>query len=219
MLPHHPDDSFAGRPDLLAAYVDGELDADTAARLEAWLADHPEAAADVKAQREVLRLWEAGAPPETSETRWDAVRAGIEAGLAASAPVGVRRLRVLWWAAGLASAAALALAVYLARGPAILPQMPPPELLPPDDQVAEEPFPVVSPEDVVITSLDEDDRKALVVGGPPVGEPLALAGPGEVQLEQVRTDVQGMTPQMPRDAVVPMIHMVPAGPAPDAKGP
>ena len=65
----------------LSAWLDGELDADTRARVEAWLREHPEAAARVRlwaADRDALRarfapvLGEA-VPPALLHTAWQSV--------------------------------------------------------------------------------------------------------------------------------------------------
>ncbi len=64
--------------ELLAAYADGELDADGRAAVERWLADHPDELDDLQAQREFSPanrpLWGRALPPEPSEAVWKTVR-------------------------------------------------------------------------------------------------------------------------------------------------
>ncbi len=57
----HPDPS----PEQLTAFLDGELDVAGRARVEAWLADRPAAAAEIDGQRRVARLW--GETPRPSQ--------------------------------------------------------------------------------------------------------------------------------------------------------
>jgi anti-sigma factor RsiW len=188
----------APRPEALAAYVDGELPPAERAAVEAWLAGHPEAAAEVAALRRLSRLWEAAAPPEPSAPQWAALLAHIESALPAAAarrPLPWRRL-VGGLAAGLA-AAAVVLAVVLRDRPA--------EVVPPP---AIEPLPVVTADDVEIIRIDARDAGALVVGEPPLREALALLGPGEVIVDQVKSDVQGMDPHFQQSGP-PMIIMMP----------
>jgi anti-sigma factor RsiW len=46
-------------PARLMAYADGELEPGERARVAAWLADHPEAAAELDALGRLERLWQA----------------------------------------------------------------------------------------------------------------------------------------------------------------
>jgi anti-sigma factor RsiW len=168
-------------PELLAAYVDGELTPAECLRIEAWLAEHPEARADVEEQRRLLRCLEETAPALPAEERWAETLAKVEKALAAPPP---RRLtwprRAAVAIAGLAAAAALLwAAVWL--------NQPPPQGQPHDTSrdMAEEEWQVVSPDDIEIISMDARDRGALVVGEPPVDEPLQLLMPDEVQVNQL----------------------------------
>jgi len=118
MNPSAPDD------ELLSAWLDGELDAPTRARVDAWLRDHPEDAARVRlwaADRDALRLqcvaglaeplspaWldrlNAPAPtPAASNTpRWQ--RAGLAAALVLASGLGGAWLDRHWPAMGTAAA-------------------------------------------------------------------------------------------------------------------
>src|SRR5262245_54407800 len=72
-------------PELLAAYADGELDAAARAQVEAWLAAHPEARAELEAQRRLSRrnqkLWHASAGPSPSEASWARVLNRVQSAL------------------------------------------------------------------------------------------------------------------------------------------
>ena len=69
-------DRFRNRPfpELLAAYADGELDAAGRAHVEAWLAEHPEAHAELETQRNLSRkhgrLWQTSASASPGEKSW-----------------------------------------------------------------------------------------------------------------------------------------------------
>ena len=58
------DDARGPKPEWLAAYVDGELDAASRKEVESWLTDHPEATQELEAQRRLARLCQASSPPE-----------------------------------------------------------------------------------------------------------------------------------------------------------
>jgi hypothetical protein len=185
MTRRQADDTGPPRPEQLTAYVDGELAAADRARVEAWLARHPAAAADVRAQRHLARLWKATAPAEPSEADWDALLARIEAALPARP---ADRLLGYRLAGGLgAAAAAVVLALALSR---------PPRPQPPVEPKPVVPFPVVSADEVEIISVDGADALALVIGKPPVREPLVLAAARDVTLQSVE---EGMFTHVPAD--------------------
>ena len=103
--------------ELLAAYADGELDAEGRARVERWLADHPDALPELHAQRELspanAGLWERAEAPEPSASAWEAVRRGIAEALNPARPSSPTRVR--WrdaaWVLGGVVAAGIAAAV------------------------------------------------------------------------------------------------------------
>ena len=195
-------------PGQLAAHADGELGPADRARVEAWLRDHPDARAEVEAQRRLARLWQAGAPPEPGAAEWSGVLARVEAGLPAGPPAnpyparptrGGRHMpRLLVALAG--AAAGVLIAVALARlglprpGPAL---------------------PVAAPDDVEVLSIDGGDVGALVVGRPPVQGPLVLASADDVTVHDSGRDVDIVNPEPPppNQPAGPMI-MVPADPGP-----
>jgi hypothetical protein len=174
-------------PQLLAAYVDGELGPADRTAVEAWLRDHPEARATVESQRRLLRLWQAATPADPGPAAWDAILARVEkaaAGLPA-APAGGRRLAgALRLTAGLgAVAAALLLAVALSN-----------PFRPRTAAPAVQPLPVATSTDVEILSIEGDDVGALVVGEPPVQGSMTLASSNDVTVDHTGRDVQIVRP-------------------------
>jgi anti-sigma factor RsiW len=171
-------------PDLLAAYLDGELAEADRLQVEAWLAGHPEAQPRIDAQRELMAHWESTQAEEPAETAWASVLDGIRTGLdqqRSAAPVhwpsGRTAIRVT------AAAAAVFLILAVDR------------VGPPDSALAPaEPFPVTLSEDVDIVSVHGRDSQMLVVGELPVDGPLILAANGDVHVQSVRPDVDGMIP-------------------------
>jgi hypothetical protein len=176
------------------AYVDGEFDAQTRLEIEDWLANHPAAAADVEAQRRLVEMVEATRPAEPDEAAWAQTLASIETGLAAAPPTKWSAWRSLTrW---LSAAAAVLLFLVMDRTPPDQSGLP-----------ALEPLQVMSAEDVEILSVHAADEKTLVVGLPPVQEPLDLAGSGDVLVKDIRPDKDGMVPYVHHQAggAAPMI--------------
>jgi anti-sigma factor RsiW len=181
----------------LTAYADGELPAGDRAEVEAWLAKHPEDRAEVQAQRQLVAWWQRQVPSEPEPARWKRVLQRIWAEVQ-SPPRGHRRARAwLWGLAGLASAAALLLAVLLARIPdnGSRPSASRPQ-----------PLPLVSAQEVEILSMDDADRAALIVGEPPVTGPLVVVAAGDVVLDNVQPHDDGMVPRF--DEAGPHVPML-----------
>jgi anti-sigma factor RsiW len=207
-----PDPGRRPRPELLAAYADGELCAAERARVEAWLAAHPEAAVELSAQRRLsrcnCRFWAAAAPPEPVEAAWSRVLNRVEAALAApaaprpaaatAAPPAARR----WYRPrGVLAAVAAGLALFA------LPVRPPADG-PTEEWAAWAVFPVAAPADVEIESLRQDDAPLLVVGASPLTS-LPWATAAEVTLEYLEPDeADGMVPAGPAAGGddVPMVY-------------
>jgi len=105
------------------------------------------------------------------------------------------------------AAAAVVLALILSRPSGPEPAQPEP----PVQGIAaeEEPYPVASAEDVEINSMDHADVVALVVGEPPLREPLVLVSPRDISVESVEPDVDGVFPDMRLldGPVTPMVRM------------
>lgn len=196
-LPDHPP------PEWLAAYADGELDPVAHARVEAWLADNPDARAELDTQRRLsgknVKLWRAAAPVNPAEGSWAHVLAGVRDALAnPPQPAAVRPTR---WAvvAALAGLAATLVAAIALRPPPAPPVAPAP---PPVDA-----FAVATDDDIDIISLPEADATLLVVGKSPLDGPILLAAAADLELVSVAKDTDGMMPtvQMQAGPNSPMI--------------
>jgi anti-sigma factor RsiW len=211
MMPFPADPNRPPSRQQLATYLDGELDGPACAAVEAWLASHPEAHAQLEAQRRLAQLWQAPEIPEPSEGTWANVLARIEEGIRNQRDKGTRKPDVTgrgraprrFWAAliTLATAAAILVAVHsfgllgnyrpgIGSSPAVAEKA--------------EPLPVVEAHEVEIISLDDADSVALVVGEPPVRGPLVLVSVGDVTFEN---DDHGMETfsTSPADPTAPMI--------------
>lgn len=183
-----PPESGPG-PEELAAYLDGALDDAARARVAAWLDRHPDAAAEIEEQRGLLAYWRASAPPEPSAAKWEALRGRIQAAL----PRQTGQRTAVAWAGALAAAAAVVAAVLTLtpRGP---------ERTEPEDEAIREafaePIAVAARGDVDILSVAGDDVPALVVGDPPLRDPLVLARANDITVENVEPDADGKLPGM-----------------------
>jgi hypothetical protein len=190
-------------PELLAAYADGELDPETRARVERWLAEHPEALEQLRAQRELSpenwRLWQNAEPPVPSEEAWSEVRRTVdeetrERPVPAPQPA-PRRHRAAWWVAG---GVAAAVAVLVGWWATLKPNPPPgpgrsqPEVVNPvpHDAPAVEvaALPVATDDDVELLRVPGGDLSWLVVGSHPLPDMLVLAGPDDVELLDLDPD-------------------------------
>jgi hypothetical protein len=176
--------------EMLAAYVDGELEPRERLTVERWLADHPEGRADADGQRRVARAWDVTRPREPDEDSWSAALAVIQDRIQAERLLLPRR-RLPWrWLVGLAAAIAAAVVLILAnRTPG------PGPTRPYDSTNGEAAFQVASADDVEITSFaDADSDDVLLVGHPPVREPMLLLAHDEIRLEEM-TPEPGMNPR------------------------
>jgi len=144
--------------------VDGELGEEERARVEAWLDTHPDARAEVESQRRLQGWFENGAVPEPDARAWEATLARVEAALLPAGPRVRAGRRGPWrtpwlWAVGLATAAAVLLALWVGR------DRPRPPL--PGPSADEGVLDVVAEADVIIHDMDPFDAAAVVVGRPP----------------------------------------------------
>jgi hypothetical protein len=198
----HPDD-WSPRPELLAAYFDGELDGrpDLDAlrrRVRDWLCRHPEAGAVLDDYRRLAQLWQETRPPEPEPETWRRVEECL-ARHPLPQPVPARRARAgRWVAALLAVAAGVALWAWLGlhdpAGPKVAEKKAAPAAVGED---AVEVFPVATAAEVTILRVEGNDTHTLVVGELPVQGPLELAGPGDVVLTSVQPDTRDqMMPQV-----------------------
>ena len=196
MTTSDPDDLS---PELLAAYVDGELGPRDRTRVELWLADHPEARNLVEDQESLgprnTDFWQVASPPEPSHRQWADVLDAIRGRSSILTP-----RRWLPWAGSLALAAAATAATVLFVlasnpvhlgpdiGPAILDSAEP----------EEEPLAIASTDEVRIISLPESAARFLVVGEHPLRDSLViLARADEIEFLGVNTDSFGRFPEMP----------------------
>jgi hypothetical protein len=207
------DESWAPSPEQLAAYTDGELDRCPAGaalkrRIEDWLADHPDAAAELQAQHHLAGLWKLSTALEPAESSWAGVWDRVNA--AFLPPKGKRSGGVLprrlgWvglFLAGVAAALLVALNLPRPRTGGLTPLRSPP----PARDV--EPFPVVTTDDVEIIRVDGQDTKHLVVGKPPVTGELKLVGPDDVAISLPRDDGQPADMRVVGEESSPMIWTI-----------
>lgn len=182
-------------PAELAAWVEGELDGSDAARVEAWLRDHPDDAAEAEASSRLTGLFRDHPPPEPAPRAWDHTLARIAAR--------TRHRPTRRWPAlllvGLAGAAAL-LAAAVARD--VLWPRPPQhdrgglqahvELPPEDDN--DDPFVVAASSEIDVLAMDARDAGRLLIGH--LLDPFVIASPGDVELVNVEPDDDGTTPHL-----------------------
>jgi len=193
-MTQRPEHSEPWRPELLAGYADGELSPADRAAVEAWLAAHPDDRSEVEAQRSLARqnvvFWKRVAVPQPGEAAWSDALGRVRDRLRPASPaiiyrepVGVRRNgRWMNWAAGLATAAALAFASWSL-------------LVPPGGgprngelaRTATDAFAVAGADEVDIESL-QGDSALVVVGRPPLGGPVELVTVGDVVFEAIASD-------------------------------
>jgi hypothetical protein len=203
-------------PEHLAAYADGELDGDprlSALRdqVEAWLADHPAARAEVESQRRLTRLWQETRPEAPAEGAWERVLPAVrQRVLAGGRSRGPRWWPFAWVVGALATgaaAAAITVAFLRAPPPAEVARPDPPwqQPRPPDGPGpaprpgSAEPFPVATADEVEILSVRGPEMARLLVGRRPVEGPLELVAHGEVEVERAEPDFQmgdGATPML-----------------------
>jgi anti-sigma factor RsiW len=217
MTSPHGDDDLGPSPELLAAYADGELDGGDEsralkARVEAWLAGHPEAAAEVASLQRLRELCQAAAPADLSDDAWDALRDRVRRAVAAGRRRPALRRLLIWGAGGMAAAVA---AVWLTL--ALLPReaSPVPTVNPVVKAVDETPWPVATADEVEILHVQGADTGTLAVGAPPVEGPLELAGRGDVTVKSVQpAPPDNMRPEVRLDGPTPMIWAPVAGERP-----
>lgn len=163
------------RAEELAAYADGELAPLDRKRIEAWLAEHPESAAEVKKIQHLRQTFRDTAAPEPSESGWAAVLERITRGLSRAKERqrqranGARYVRL----AGAALAATLLLAISFRA------------VWHSQSHGARPVLPVALATDVDIISVEAADAGALVVGELPLHSPIVLASPGDIALKNL----------------------------------
>jgi anti-sigma factor RsiW len=193
-MTQRPEHSEPWRPELLAGLVDGELSPAERSAVEAWLDAHPDGRAEVEAQRSLARqnvvFWKRVAAPQPGESAWAEVLGRVRERLRPATPAVIyrepaaprRRGRWMTWAAGLATAAALAFASWsLLVPPGGGPRTGEPVLTSTDA------FAVATDDEVDIESL-QGDGALVVVGRPPLGGPVELVTVGDVVFEAIASD-------------------------------
>jgi hypothetical protein len=140
-------------PEQLGAYADGELTNADRAAVEAWLDRQPALAAEVDEWQRLTQLWRDTPPPPPAPGAWATVGNEIKARLRApSQPTVPSALPRFGW---LVAAAAVLALVFLGKGNGPV-------------SATEEPYPVVSAEDVDILSIAGMDCDYLAGAKPPV---------------------------------------------------
>jgi hypothetical protein len=202
------DDAQAPSPEQLAAYLDGELDLVTRARVAAWLCSHPAAAAELQSLRQLESFWRETTPATPSQATWDALLDRIvsaadrrtpaeafEAGepIVASAPARKRAATYGWrWHLRMAGTAAALLLITLSLYRPMNQQTSPP---PGRSVTVAQVLRVAGDDDVEIMSMEAEDIGQLVVGEPPMRAPFVLVAFGDIVLENLAPDPDdGMMP-------------------------
>jgi anti-sigma factor RsiW len=189
------------RPEVLVAYVDGQLEPQATQQVEVALATSLAGQTLVEDHRHVLQTIREAPLPEPSAEAWERTFENIAgAVLSRDRRVLTNRRRLGWRTLATAAAAALLLALPGELG--LRPEAP--------LALAEVvPFPVAAAQDVEIVSIDSADLKSLLVGQPPLRGLLELAGAGDVLLHFTELDEHSWVPEMERQEGVTPIFMVP----------
>jgi hypothetical protein len=184
-------------PERLAAYADGELHPADAEATEAWLREHPDAAAEVQSLRQLAGLLQEHAAVEPGPAAWDQTLKGIEDRLAAPKPAPQRGSVTLRLVLGLAAACLVGL--LIAR--ALWPTADKPGPIPVEPE--EEPYAVATSDEIVIVSMDPRNAWNLVVGRPPIPGELEWANIDDVTLVDFKPNDDGQVPMMHTGGAVP----------------
>lgn len=180
-------------PELLAAYVDGELSPEMTERVEQWLAVNPDALQIVDDQAMFSSNQNEELPPipMPKAKDWANCLAGIHQDLA-------NRPRFWNWQpvwASLAVAAALFVAVWVSSRDHFQPLA----FMLPDDDADEEMLVLANQDDIEIVCLPESAAHLLLVGRQPLMEDLVLARSYELEFIGVGSDADGRFPDVPTD--------------------
>jgi hypothetical protein len=198
------DDDWRPGPELLAAYFDGELagrpDGDALReRIQDWLRCHAEARGELEDYRQLDRLWKKTVPPEPSADAWEHVAERLRRAWLSRLARPRRAALGGWVAALVATAACVALLVWLGVGDESAPKLVQPKLILPAPVDDMEVFPVATAAEIAILHVEGADTQTLAVGELPVQGALELAGPGEVALTSVQPDA--------RDNMIPNVRI------------
>lgn len=200
--------------ELLAAYVDDELDDPTRDRVERWLAAHPEAQVELRAQQEFAphnwELWQKLDPPTPADEAWVETRDAVAARTrrkAEPAPRPLRPFGLAWVAGGFAAAATAAAVVF---GTSFKPQPPTPAARPSapaeDDSYTEVAvLPVTTPADVDFFRVPGTAAAFLPTGATLTAGRLVLASADDVRIEEAEPTATWPTKMTPGPGDMPMI--------------
>lgn len=196
--------------ELLAAYVDDELDDATREKVERWVAEHPEAKDHLRAQRsfspENWRLWRMLEPPLPSDEAWAAVRAGIVARTdRKAAPAPAKRGAWKWIAGGLAVAGTAAALLLSGGTPKSTPAVRQADPIRDDPTGGVAVLPVTTPGDVVFFRVPGGAAGRLPAGAELTTGPLVLASADDVRIEAAEPSATWPTKMTPGPGDMPMI--------------
>ena len=185
-----PGDSWTPSRELLAAFADGELNdrphlTGLLRQIETWLADHPEAFADLEAQLQLTRLMASTAPPTPPRATWEQIWSRIVV-----APRAAGSRWKVWGIAGLVTATAAAIVLAVLHfgsfepppaltptvGPKVVTKNAPPA--PPAIEVLE----VATADEIEIIRVAGADTGSLVTVNLPLNRPIELLEPHEVEV-------------------------------------
>jgi hypothetical protein len=205
MIGEHSNDDFP--IELLAAYVDGELDAMGRARVERWLSEHPDALADLLDQESLSRgnvdYWLAVSPVQPRAETWRGVLARVESAI--PHPVSryagkpgrrqLRRLGLVLALGGLAAALMIAFLPIERAQPNSVHEPVPPAVASTAADGEDYVFRVAGADDVQLIQFPEEAADLLVVGKHPLADlPLVFASATDVQVLNYGFDDQGEVP-------------------------
>jgi hypothetical protein len=190
-------------PERLAAFADGELRGAERAAVEAWLEGCPQARAEVEAFRRLACQCRRTAASEPPHDAWDTVLHNIHAAVPAGyRPVPLPRRRRPFTPAAVGAAAAVFAGIVVGNSFWSKTAAPPATVVIP----IKEPLYLADAREVDIISIDDGDASSLLIGRPPIRDPLQLAGPGDVTLvglESTHGIAPGLSPIVPADAKDP----------------
>lgn len=180
------------RPELLAAYFDGECEGrdDLAllkARIEDWLAQHPEAKADLAAYRRLLQLWQETAPPEPAAEQWTQMLDNLKKVPLPKTQTSKPRRRIPVVRVLATVAAALFAALWWSNwSPEPIHVAPTPQLVETTPKEEIETLEVATISEVAIIRVEGADTQTLVVGELPLQGNLELVREGDVILTNIQ---------------------------------
>lgn len=182
----------AFRPELLAGYADGELNAADCSAVDAWLSAHPETRTELDAQllfaRKNTAFWQKAGATQPNDVQWNGVFGKICNATQPNRPAYHVPVASNWrrWAIGISAIAVATLfALNLNIEPRRDPVAGPPSA--PSEDVA---LAIASADDVDIISI-QGDGSMVVIGEPPLGGSLEMTTLGDVIIEAIFSDADG----------------------------